>query len=345
MDWRIRSAVLLAELAAGFVFGRIGIPFFRRIKTGKAELYIGDRFKKDGSEPRFGGAVMLLTALIGLLIGCISAFGRDGSDLVYAMLCAVFFIFLTAEGIFEDWQKDTGRGIGAKRSYIFIFRLTLCAGFLILLKLFGFECADVLLPFRLGYIHLGAAYIPLTALFMTLIISVTENHDCQRGVTDTGVDGLCVLTVMLAGLGFASALSAAGVSAGGKELASLIGLCTAGSCSALLFWCISPSKIYPGQSGSSLMGGFVCCMTIFSGLHIAAVLAFLPAFIDGACSLLQRLVYKKSKKLLFKGASLHGHLKKIGWGDYKIMCVSAAVQIIGCAGAAAFAVYESRIII
>ena len=50
MDWQVQSVVIVTELAAGFILFRFFIPFFRRIKTGRFDLYIGDRFKKDGSE-------------------------------------------------------------------------------------------------------------------------------------------------------------------------------------------------------------------------------------------------------------------------------------------------------
>ena len=69
MDWQVQSVVIVTELAAGFILFRFFIPFFRRIKTGRFDLYIGDRFKKDGSEPKFAGVVMLITSVLGLTAG------------------------------------------------------------------------------------------------------------------------------------------------------------------------------------------------------------------------------------------------------------------------------------
>ena len=60
MNWSVQAVILAAEAVAGFVLGRVFIPYFRRIKTGKFDFYIGDRFAKDGSEPKFGGAVIML---------------------------------------------------------------------------------------------------------------------------------------------------------------------------------------------------------------------------------------------------------------------------------------------
>lgn len=346
MDWKTQAVVLFAEISCGFIFGRFSIPFFRKIKTGKLELYIGDRLRKDGSEPKFGGAVIFITVLLGIAVG--SACMNINSDSltrvldVRQVICAVMFcgILLTA-GLFEDYQKETKKGIGMKKRYLYLLEFVASAVFIVLLRLFGFESAEVLLPFRMGYVDLGVWYIPLTALLMTLIINITLAHDCQNGVTETGIDGLCTLSVMIGCIGLASGMSAAN----GHDFAHMLCICTAGGCSALLFWSLSPSKIYLGQSGAMLLGGLLCCITVFSGLHIAALLALLAPIADGICAVLQRAVFAKSKKLLFKGASLHEHLKNIGWGDYRIMCADIIVQAIGCAGAIAFIVYESKIVI
>ena len=53
---------------------------------------------------------------------------------------------------------------------------------------------------------------------------------------------------------------------------------------------------------------------------------------DGVCTLVGHLVFRKRKRLLFKGLTLHGHLKERGWSDYRIMGVSAAATIIGSVG-------------
>lgn len=344
MDWKTQAVILFAELSCGFLFGRFLIPLFRRIKTGRFEFYIGDRFKKDGSEPRFGGGVMFLTLLIGLTSGAAGIRAANGN--FYAepdlrlLMCAVFFCgILTSVGLYEDYQRDTKSGIGMKKLYKLTAEFVVCTAFLLLIKAFGFECREVLLPFRLGYLNLGWGYVPLTALLMVLIINIIRFHDCSDGVTETGIDGLCPLSVMISALGLASGLSYGD----GHISGQLFAVCTAGVCGGIIFWCISPSKLYIGQSGSILLGGLVCMTMIFSGLHIAVLLTLAAPIIDGVCGLVQRLVFRLTKRLIFKGASLHGHLKSKGWGDYKIMLVSALVQLAGCGGAVAFIVYESKL--
>ncbi len=38
--------ILGCEMVLGYVLGRVFIPYFRRIKTGKFDFYIGDRFAR-----------------------------------------------------------------------------------------------------------------------------------------------------------------------------------------------------------------------------------------------------------------------------------------------------------
>lgn len=344
MEWKQQAVILSCELIAGFVFGRIFIPYFRKIKTGKFEFYIGDRFAKDGSEPKFGGVVIMLTLLLGLGLGCVTYSSENisgGYDMKTVFAGVMLLFILLCTGCFEDYQKDTKRGIGMKPLFKWCIEFVSCFGFLMLVNVFGAGTTDVLMPFRLGYIHFGVLYYPLMALFMTLIINCVEVTDCTNGGTNTGVDGLCTLMTMIFSLGLSSAFAMGTVS----ETARLFAVCAVGATAGFLFWNLSPSKIYTGQSGSLLLGGLVVVTCVYSQLHLLLITAVLPFIINGVCALTQRIVYMKTKKLLFKGASLSEHLKNSGWGEYKIMCISALVSVVGAGMSVAFVIYAGKIII
>ncbi len=340
MEAKIQSIILLIELAAGIAFGRVMIPAVRRIKTGKFDIYIGDRFKQDGSEPRFGGGVIFLTLLMGLAVG--GAAAGLGMKEHFALLCVVIYLTVLLDmGIIEDRQRDTKQGIGIKPVKRFLVKLISSMILVWLLDFLGFGCAEILLPFRLGYIELGELSVPVNALLITGLITAVEIHDCHKGLHETGIDGLCTLSVMIASLGLAAGFSVNG----GRETAQLVCLCTAGSCGAFLMWSISPSKIYLGQSGGLVLGGAVCSAMVLSGLQPAAVFALAAVIIDAVCAVLQRAVFVKTKKLLLKGASLHEHLRAVSWGDYKIMGLFGIIQLMGSAAAIAFMIYENKLVI
>lgn len=339
MDHKLQTVILALVLVSGIVLGRVMIPVLRRIKTGKFEIYIGDRFKQDGSEPRGGGAVILLSVVLGIFTGA-AVCSLDNVQLRAVLLTVLYLVILTGYGLAEDVQRDTKTGIGFRTGYRVLFKAVLSGVYVLLLGQCGFECREILLPFRWGYISLGAAYVPVMALIMALLMTCWEIHDCHKGIHETGIDGLCVMSAAVGMLGLAAAFS------GDSRLVTRV-LCfaAAGGCGALLVWTISPSKLYLGQSGGLLIGGAFCAAMVLSGLHLTVLMCMSAAIIDSACAGLQRAVFRKNKKLLLKGASLHEHMKAKDSGDYKIMTVFAVMQILGVIGGVAFAVYESKLVI
>lgn len=339
MSMKLTFALFVLQLSLGLMFGRLLIPVFRKLKTGKFEIYIGDRWKQDGSEPRGGGAVMLISFVIASLLGASVA---ELEAVQVKGICGViiFAALLTALGLAEDYDSDVNKGIGMKSRYRVIAKLVLSGCFAALMSLLGYSGKAVLLPFRWGYIDLGWAYIPLTAITMTIIITAAEICDCQKGVHDTGVDGLCAMTMFVGFLGLFAAFG--GVN---REPAGLVSLCAAGSCAGYLIWGMRPSKLFTGQSGGLFLGGVMCGILVLSGLHGAVLLAMAVPLIELAAHLLQRAVFAGKKKLLLKGATLHEHLRGCGWEDGRIMAVLALIQILFCVGAAAYSIYESKLVI
>ena len=347
MNWQVQSVILLAELAGGTVLFRFFIPFFRRVKTGKFDLYIGDRFKKDGSEPKFAGLVMALIMVLGLTVGIVGrSLSSDGgamgnTDLSVFAASAALVLLITAAGLVRDYNSDTGRGIGPKRRWVILWRWVLCLGYCCLLGYVGVLDTRLLLPFHMGNIELGFIFYPLTAGFMTVIIGLTELHDCPGGVTDQGCDGLCALTSMMFCLGSAGACGLYPR----LEIPQIFSVVAAGACGAYLVWGISPSKMYLGRSGSSFLGGCIAVITVTTNMPLAFLCSGIVFIADGVCTLIGRLVFKRKKQLLFKGLTLHGHLSNRGWSDYRIMGVSALMTLLGAVGTFVYAYYADSILL
>ena len=347
MDWKVQSVVMVTELLVGSVLFRIFIPFFRRLKTGKFDLYIGDRFRQDGSEPKFGGVVMVLTAAVGLTAGVIASglsseleTNKKTASLVY-LVCAAAALLITAVGMLEDYNKETKRGIGLKKRWIVSIEFVICLGFSYMAKIYGTADTKLLLPFHLGNIELGFIFYPLTAVLMTVIINLTQLHDCPSGVTEYGCDGSCALTVMMFSL--AGAFCCAPYP--WLEVPQMLSLVTAGVCGAFLFWGLSPAKMYLGESGSMLLGIMTAMITVTTNLPITFLCSGIVLVADGVVTLTGHLVFKRTKKPLFKGFTLHGYLKNKGWSDYRIMGVFAIATLVGAAGEFAYFSYGDSIFI
>lgn len=345
MDWQIQSIVLAAEIAAGMILFRFFIPFFRRVKTGKFDLYIGDRFKKDGSEPKFAGAVMALTAALGLTVGLI---GRQvkgklenaGSlEMPAVLACCAAVLLITAVGIAQDYHDQTKRGTGLKTRWVILIEFVVCLGFSFLARFSGVVGTKLLLPFHLGNIELGFTFYPLTAALMTVIINLTELHDCPGGVTDYGCDGLCAVTVMMFSLASAGACALYPWA----ELPQMLSVVTVGCCAAYLYWGMSPSKMYLGRSGGKFLGSMAAVITVTTDLPLIFLSGGIVFIADGVCTLVGHLVFRHKKQLLFKGLTLHGHLKNRGWGEYRIIGISAVATLLGAIGVFMYMIYANGI--
>ena len=347
MDWQIQSVVLVTEIAAGMIFFRLLIPFFRRVKTGKFDLYIGDRFKKDGSEPKFAGVVMLMSAVLGLTAGLIGRgvkgeLENAGTLNITAVLgCGAVVLVITALGIAQDYHDQTKRGTGLKTRWVILIEFVVCLGFSFIAVKTGAAGTKLLLPFHLGNIELGFTFYPLTAALMIGIINLTVLHDCPGGVTDYGCDGLCGTTVMMFSLACAGACSLYPWTV----LPQLLSVVTVGCCAAYLFWGLSPSKMYLGRSGSKFLGVMAALITVTTDLPLIYLTGGIVFIADGVCTLLGFVVFKHKKQLLFKGLTLHGHLSKRGWGDYKIIGISAIVTLLGAIGVFMYIIYANGILL
>lgn len=345
MSWSVQAVILGCEMVLGYVLGRVFIPYFRRIKTGKFDLYIGDRFAKDGSEPKFGGAVIMLCVIFGVVTGVIfydseavlSLESGEFSRRVFIALGGV--LMLTAIGLSEDYVKEKKLGIGMKPLYKLFMEYLICLGVCVALRYCGGLQTAVLLPFHWGYIQFGRLFYLLYPLFMTVGINMVKIHDCAGGKTDTGVDGLCAVTAVIFSAGLSSGLAAGA----GSDAAQLFAVCTMGAAGGFLFWGCSPAKLYLGESGALALGGLMTAAVLLSGEYFVFLLAGAAVIVDGICAFLQYIVFKARKKLLLKGYTLHEHLQKNGHGDFAVIGIFAVISAAGAAAAIAFFIYSGKI--
>ena len=315
------------------------IPIFRFYKTGIYEPHIGDRFRNDDSSPRFGGAVMMIGIAAGgvgsiALLCAKSSFGNDDVKRLTSALIFAFLAFLA--GFLQDYIKQKlNRPAGLKGALLFLFLWGLCVCFLVSLRLISGLTGEVLLPFRLGFISFGVFYYPVFGLLMTLCIYAFRVHDTFGGEEKYCCEGLMGVSVMLISLFFAAV---------GSGECSLLGYITAGSAAGLLIWSFYPAKVYFGESGQLLCGALICAMCIISGKDL--LLIFLPtsAIIDILAAFIRFVHYKRTKRVLLLGGSLHAHLKEKGVSDVKVILWSLPITLAGIAAAAAFWIYSENIL-
>jgi phospho-N-acetylmuramoyl-pentapeptide-transferase len=106
--------------------------------------------------------------------------------------------------------------------------------------------------------------------------------------------------------------------------------CLIGGILGFLIFNVNKAKVFMGDTGSLSLGGFLGCVSIFSGNTL--IIPFLGImFVFSAVSvIIQVLVYRKTKKRVFLMAPFHHHLQMKGLTETQVSFVYAlSTGIIG----------------
>jgi phospho-N-acetylmuramoyl-pentapeptide-transferase len=101
---------------------------------------------------------------------------------------------------------------------------------------------------------------------------------------------------------------------------SLAGFCATfvGALIPFLYFNIFPARIFMGNVGSYVLGATMAILAVVMHREVAFLFIGLVFFVDGISSPLQQIVYKYTKKRLFRMAPIHHHFELMGWHESKI---------------------------
>lgn len=104
----------------------------------------------------------------------------------------------------------------------------------------------------------------------------------------------------------------------GQLIVSQLAMAAAGACLGFLFYNFYPAKIFPGDSGSYLLGYLVAVVAILSGAKVGtAILVMAVPLIDGVFTIARRIASGKSP-FLGDRKHLHHRLLELGWSMRRI---------------------------
>ncbi|MBR1724618.1 MAG: hypothetical protein IJ723_06335, partial [Ruminococcus sp.] len=307
---------------------------FRKLRTGVYAPYIGDRYSADGSEPAFGGVNGWI--VLAFVAAIASAFCEGGSKLLIAVL---FLLLMTIRGVADDYMTDRlKKPYGVKGLAGLGWCYAVCLGYMLLAKRLGFVGSAVIFPFGIGMSDLGAMFCPVTAAVMTAEIYSFKYLDRFGIDDDSSVGGLCwaVGFVIMSGAAvMGSALD--------NEALLCFGAVSAAAFAGAMIWGLSPAKQRSGSSGGILVGASCAAVMGLAGFYQTAFwLMTLAAGVDAFCTLTQYLHFRRTKQLLLKGSSLHGHMRAKGLGDYAVMMIFSGLALLGAAAGVALILYGQK---
>ncbi len=304
----------IISLAITVVIGKIIIPILKA--RAEQPIYEGGpqwHISKAGT-PTMGGLSFLLSVSTLTLIASAILFIEDKTEQGLSLISAsIYAILNSVVGIIDDATKLKNKenaGLKPKEKLILQFLITvlfLAARYVLI------DDASVL-SFSFGKIDIGIWYYPITAI---ILVGITN----FANLTD-GIDGLA------SGVALTISVSLFYISCALSDEISYVSASLIGAMAGFLIFNLHPAKIFMGDTGSLYLGALLaaCAVTLNNPL----IILFLGAVyvIEGLSVTLQVLVYKLTKKRVFKMAPIHHHLEKCGWSENRICIVAIIVTLI-----------------
>ena len=292
------------------------IPFLHKLKFGQQVRDDGPQahLKKQGT-PTMGGLIILTSIVITSLF-----YLKDYPRIIPVLFVTVGFGII---GFLDDYIKivmKRSEGLNPKQKLIGQIIITgIFACYLLTSKDVGTE---MLIPFTGGfedgyYLDLGWLFVP--ALFF--IVLGTDN-----GVNFTdGLDGLCTSVTILVATFFTV------VALGERSGISPITGAVVGSLLGFLLFNVYPARVFMGDTGSLLLGGFVASRAFIMQMPIFIAIVGLIYLVEVLSVIIQVAYFKKTGgKRIFRMAPIHHHFELGGWSETRVVAVFSIITAILC---------------
>ncbi len=289
------------------ILGKFLIPLLTKLKFGQSIRELGPQshLKKSGT-PTMGGFIFLT----GLM--CAVALTLNFKIETWIFLLGTLGMGLV--GFLDDWliiQKKKNEGLKPKQKLIGQF----VVAFMLTGAVASYFGTAVMVPFTNMMWDMGIFYYPFMCIFIVAIANGVNLTD--------GLDGLAgtVTFFNMAFFAFCSwqfglvSLSAAGFA-----------LC--GGLVGFVFYNKYPAKVFMGDLGSLALGGAIAAISMMTGLVLFVPIVGLIYVIETLSVTIQVLVFKKTKKRVFKMAPIHHHFELSGWNEKKIVMTFSSVTAV-----------------
>ena len=269
--------------------------------------YVEAHAGKKGT-PTMGGIIFVLSSIIAFV-----CFSRGQS--LYAWMSLVVMFSYGLLGFLDDFIKVRFKqNEGLTPIQKIVGQVAIAS----IISVFVYFKVGTSLNFFGANIDLGWGIIPFT-IFVFLAITNSVN------LTD-GLDGLAggVSAIYIIFLGTIIALSGS-VQMNNLALVSFVMF---GAIVGFLAINTFPAKIFMGDTGSLALGGFIACISIFSGKVLLMPIIGLMFVLSAISVIIQVAHFKRTHKRVFLMAPLHHHFEKKGANENRIVTIYIIVTMI-----------------
>lgn len=308
--YRVMGALLVSLLVCIF-----GMPLFIGWLRKRG---IGQYVREDGPQahlakegtPTMGGVLIVVSTLVGFLLMAVRLTSGTGFALgLVIVACGLL-------GFADDATKlryARSRGLRGRTKLFWQLLISIALAYLatrhfgVDSKLYFFRTQNVLCD-------LGPFYF----LLVFLMLIGTSN---AVNLTD-GLDGLAsgttilVMTayVLIAFTQFRNHHFLYQHVRSSLDIAIFAGAMM-GSCVGFLWWNAPPAKIFMGDTGSLALGGSLATVAVLSKTELLLLVLGGLFVLEALSVIIQVLVYKTSRRRVFRMAPLHHHFELKGWSE------------------------------
>jgi len=298
------------------------IKFFERKKAGQTILNYVENHKDKNGTITMGGVVFILSTLLLAFL-----FLDYDTEWFIVLVISIFFGVL---GFMDDFIKiKYKQNLGLRAYQKIIGQVGLSLIFAIFIYFFSSQKGNIFIPFTTTQIDFGFWIIPL----IMLVIIATSN---SVNLTD-GLDGLAgsvsfvylifftIITLLISNAIYQSGYI--GKLTENVQNISVLSMLFAGSILGFLMFNTSKAKIFMGDVGSLMLGGYISASACLIGQQfLIIILGF--CFVFSALSVIMQVIsFKLTKKRIFKMAPFHHHLQMSGFSEPKIVAIYSATTI------------------
>jgi phospho-N-acetylmuramoyl-pentapeptide-transferase len=308
----------LTSLLISFIFGPRIIEALQRLKISQSIRNDGPATHlKKGGTPTMGGALIILSMLIAVLLW-------QDLDNKKVWLTLGAFIAFGGIGFLDDFLKvrrrnSAGLPVWGKLAGQFVVAITVS----LLLYYSGEEGITVLyVPFFKNFVvDMGIWWVPFATLLLvgeSNAVNLTDGLDgLAAGLLLLVFIALAILTYLSGRADYSSYLGIPYITGSGELM--VFCLAAAGACVGFLWYNAHPAEVFMGDVGSLSLGGVIATISLIIKKEILILIIGGVFVLEAASVIIQVAVYKLRKTRVFKMAPLHHHFEESGWAETKVV--------------------------
>lgn len=288
---------MLGAFAASFLLLLLILPLLKKLKAGQYILgYVKEHKSKSGT-PTMGGLAFIGATIIAGF--CMCGFKNGQANLTLAVTAG-----FTIVGFLDDFLKiHRKENEGLKPYQKILFQLSIAT--VAAVYCYVNDITKINIPLIGGMsVDINWGIIPLVIFIFLATVNCVNLTD--------GLDGLAGNTSLAYLLIFGIILCLQGIDL------SLLCFAAVGAITAFLVFNTNKASIFMGDTGSLALGGFISCVSVFSGNSLYIPILGIMFVISGISVIVQVIYYKRTRKRVFLMAPIHHHFQMKGHSESKI---------------------------